>query len=261
MSQDFSIAVLDDNEGDLRRIVEALMESFSGIVVYEARSVPDLRTQLALHDPEIIVTDMHVPPYTGTRVIMELVRHTSAAIIAVSGVESSGGRSRYLEAVAVGAAGYVEKPRDYATDAAWKDKLVAAVTMAVSTHRKRDMYLERLDSRLKSIQGMLQNQSESYEQAMAQQTTATSERARLQQAIDDVDGRVKALDVKVTKHGDMLKIYNKAALWLIAAVLVAVINTAINKFTEPSAKGAVLTPAQVTTSAAAKPGGSHGAKP
>jgi CheY-like chemotaxis protein len=118
------VLFVDDN-ADAREIVQLGLEH-EGAVVGVARNVPDAIDMLATVRPDVIVTDMSMPPMDGFEFLEELKRSPAwrhIPVIAVSGYSSTHPGPRVRDA---GFADYLLKPLDPA-------KLAAAIRRVVAT--------------------------------------------------------------------------------------------------------------------------------
>ena len=243
MPQEFVIVVLYDNEGDRRGVADALRTHFAGVLIHEVADVPAMRTALATYSPNLVVSDMHVPPYTGTQVI-EQVSHTGVPVVAMSGVSSTYGRSRYLEAVAAGAVSYIDKPETYA-DEVWQAKLVSVVTLAVSTSKQRDRHMEGVEQRLRAIHASMREFLDARKAVDAQADYAAADRGQIKDQVDTavalLSARVDAVDAATKENVAALTQYRKIAGWLIVAIATAMINQWASKYFDATPKEAAAT--------------------
>ena len=97
--------LLADDLDTLRSGVRELLLRESDFEVSEARNLDELRSWVALHSPDIVLVDLDLPPSGGVAAVAELQRSETSSIV----WSFEPDRSTVLEAIRVGARGYLDK--------------------------------------------------------------------------------------------------------------------------------------------------------
>ena len=106
-----SVLIVDDSSV-MRKIVERSLR-LAGIEidkVLEADSGAAALSVIQQNDPDMIFSDINMPTMDGIEFIRQLQGVESAKGVPVVMITTEGGQTRVMEALALGAQGYIRKP-------------------------------------------------------------------------------------------------------------------------------------------------------